>query len=96
MGFSIKEAIKYYLEHQQEGDMAVHVDESDDVIGIGMRDGMVVPIVRPGAAVTAEELMQKAGIELSGRPKRKGVHILSDFPIALLPSRWKKSPNKLQ
>ncbi|MFZ5535284.1 MAG: hypothetical protein ACOY3M_04010 [Patescibacteria group bacterium] len=96
MGFSIKEAIEYYLKHNQTGDMAVHVDESDDVIAIGTRDGVVVPIVRPGAAVTAEELMQKAGIESSGRARRKGVHILSDFPIALLPSRWKKAPDKLQ
>lgn len=95
MGFSIKEAIAMYMQTSQEGDMAVHVDESEDIIAVGKRNGVVVPIVRPGSTLTAEEIMQKAGIRLD-RPKRKGVHILSDFPIALLPSRFKKPPHRLQ
>lgn len=95
MGYSIKEAIAYYIKSGYEGDMAVSVDESPEIRAVGMRDGKIVPIVEPGSTLTAEEIMEKAGIHESSHPKRKGVHILGNLPIAVLPSRLKKPPHRL-
>ncbi len=95
MGFSIKEAIAYYIKSGYEGDMAVSVDESPDIRAVGRRDGKIVPIVEPGSTLTADEIMKKAGVQESSRPQRKGIRILGNMPISFLPSRVKRPPHRL-
>jgi len=95
-GYSIKEAVMAYMRSNQEGDMAVSVDESPDIIGVGRRDGKIVPIVRPGSTLTAEEIMAKAGIQEEGRPLRGRVRVLSPLRATILPSRWQKPPRRRQ
>lgn len=95
MGFSIKEAIALYMKSGQQSDMAVKVDESPDILGVGRRDGKIVPILKPGSMLTAEEIMQKAGIRPERKTTRGRVNILGNMPISLLPSRFKKVPGKI-
>lgn len=92
MGFSIKEAIDVYIRSNISGDMEVRVDESPDIIGIGRRDGKIVPIVRPGSTLTAEEIMQKAGIDLSRRPRRGTTVLSPDIKIITISPRSRKRP----
>lgn len=95
-GYSIKEAMMYYMRSNQQSDMAVSVDESPDIIGVGIRDGKVVPIIRPGSTLTAKEIMAKAGIQEEGRPSRGRVHVLPPLRTTILPSRYQKPPRRLQ
>lgn len=95
MGFGIKEAIAAYIKSGLSGDMAVRVDESPEIIGVGRRNGRIVPIVAPGSTLTAREIIQKAGIHESRRPARGRVRVLSDFHTILIPSRVRKSPGRL-
>lgn len=95
MGYSIKEAILYYIRSKVEGDMAVSVDESADIIGVGRRDGKIVPIIKPGSRLTATEIMQQAGIEEEPRPRR-GVRLLGDLPISFIPTRRRKPRDRPQ
>lgn len=96
MGFSIKEAIAAYMRSSLEGDMAVKVDESPDIIAVGRRDGKIVPIVRPGSTLTAEEIMQKAGIDLSRRPRRGTTVLSSDIRILTVSRSRRRPPGRRQ
>ncbi len=95
MGFSLKEAIAIFIRSHLEKDMAVKVDESPDIIAVGRRNGVIVPIVRPGSTLTEAEIMKKAGIDHS-RPSRKGTTVLSsDFKIVTISRSRKRPPDRL-
>ncbi len=96
MGFGIKEAIAEYIKSGLSGDMAVHVDESPDVIAVGRRDGKIVAIIDPSSTLTADEIMIKAGIAPDAKPVsgRRPVRILSRMPTIFL-SSIRKSNGRL-
>ena len=96
MKFGLKEAIAAYILSGREGDMAVHIDETDEVIAVGTRNGKIVPILKPESTMSADDLMHKAGIapDNEARPKRAFVRILSRMPTILLASA-RRSNGKL-
>lgn len=91
MRFGLKEAIEAYILSGRDADMAVHIDETDEVIAVGKRGGKIVPILKPDSTLRADDLMQKAGIasDNDARPKRGRVNIRSRFPTIRLPSARK-------
>lgn len=84
MAFGLKEAFEYYIKTGQTGELSVHVDDFPEVVGICKRSGCIVPMLQPGAKLTAEQIMERAGISQHERPKRNRASILSPFKIIVI------------